>query len=83
MKAALEAAGLDSRATLYSCRHTYASRAIEAGVPLLALAKAMGTSTMMLEKTYAHLLVEREREFAERAAMNLGIMDRPKAGVAA
>lgn len=71
MKKALAAAGLDPKATFYSCRHTHASRAIEAGVPLLALARAMGTSVRMLETTYAHLLAEREQEFAERGSIDL------------
>jgi integrase len=42
--------------TPYSLRHTYASFSIAAGVSLFALARRMGTSLEMIDKTYGHLL---------------------------
>jgi integrase len=53
-KAALRAAGLDYRRP-YDLRHTYATFSIAAGVSLFALARRMGTSLEMIDKTYGHL----------------------------
>lgn len=44
-----------SHVTLYSFRHTYATRALKAGVPVKTLADLMGTSVAMIERHYAHL----------------------------
>jgi integrase len=52
---AVRAAGLEPRQP-YALRHTYASFAVAAGVPLYELARAMGTSVEQLDRTYAHLL---------------------------
>lgn len=40
----------------YALRHTYASMSIAAGVNLFEVARFMGTSIAMIEKTYGHLL---------------------------
>jgi integrase len=53
-KAALRAAGLENRRP-YDLRHTYATFSIAAGVSLFALARRMGTSLEMIDKTYGHL----------------------------
>jgi len=53
-KPALRAAGLDYRRP-YDLRHTYATFSIAAGVSLFALARRMGTSLEMIDKTYGHL----------------------------
>ncbi len=52
---ALRAAGLDHR-RIYDCRHTFATWAIEDGVPLWQLATIMGTSVVQIEDTYARWL---------------------------
>jgi integrase len=52
---ALRAAGLEHRSP-YALRHTYASLAIAAGVPLFELSRFMGTSAAMIDATYGHLL---------------------------
>jgi integrase len=52
---AVRAAGLPHR-TPYSMRHTYAAFSIAAGVSLFSLARRMGTSVEMIDKTYGHLL---------------------------
>jgi integrase len=52
---AVKAAGLEHR-TPYALRHTYASFAIVAGVPLFELARFMGTSVDQIDRTYGHLL---------------------------
>jgi integrase len=54
-KPALRASGLDYR-TPYALRHTFASFAIAAKVPLFELARFMGTSVGQIEATYGHLL---------------------------
>ena len=53
-KPALRAAGLEYRRP-YDLRHTYATFSIAAGVSLFALARRMGTSLEMIDKTYGHL----------------------------
>jgi integrase len=53
-KAALRAARLEYRRP-YDLRHTYATFSIAAGVSLFALARRMGTSLDMIDKTYGHL----------------------------
>ncbi len=53
-KAALRAAGLEYRRP-YDLRHTYATFSIAAGISLFALARRMGTSLEMIDKTYGHL----------------------------
>ncbi len=52
---ALDAAGIERRVP-YALRHTYAALSIAAGVSLFELARFMGTSSTMIEKTYGHLL---------------------------
>jgi integrase len=53
-KPALRAADLEYRRP-YDLRHTYATFSIAAGVSLFALARRMGTSLEMIDKTYGHL----------------------------
>jgi integrase len=52
---AVRAAGEEHR-TPYALRHTFASFAIAAGVPLFELARFMGTSVEQIDRTYGHLL---------------------------
>jgi integrase len=39
----------------YTARHTFASRLVQAGVPLTHVARLMGNSAMIVDKVYAHL----------------------------
>jgi integrase len=55
----VDAAGLPHR-TPYSLRHTFASFAIAAGVSLFYLARLMGSSVEMIDRTYGHLLPDSE-----------------------
>ncbi len=71
MKRALTGAGLDSGGTFYALRHSYISRAIEAGVPLNVVAENCGTSVRMIETTYAKVLAGKRREFIARGAPRL------------
>jgi integrase len=67
---AVKAAGLEHR-TPYAMRHTFASLAIAAGIPSFEIARMMGTSVEMLDKTYGHLL----RDAASRGRAALDAFD--------
>lgn len=71
MVRALGRAGLDPEGTFYALRHSYISRAIEAGVPLTVLAENCGTSVRMIEKTYAKVLADKQRKFTTMGAPTL------------
>lgn len=71
MKRALNGAGLDPSGTFYALRHSYISRAIEAGVPLNVVAENCGTSVRMIETTYAKVLAGKRREFITHGAPRL------------
>lgn len=49
-----ERAKVGKNVTAYSLRHAYGTRMAAAGVPLLDLARIMGTSVVMIEKHYGH-----------------------------
>jgi hypothetical protein len=53
---AVEASGVQTPATLYDLRDTFASNALAAGVTVFELARVMGTSVRMIEKQYGALL---------------------------
>lgn len=75
MKAALKAAGLGPTATFYALRHSYVSRAIESGAPLLIVAKNLGTSVTMIERTYAHVIASTRSAILEQHAPRLRGID--------
>jgi integrase len=56
---AVRAAGLEHR-TPYALRHTYATMSLAAGVSLFTLARRMGTSVEMIDRTYGHLAPDAE-----------------------
>jgi integrase len=64
-KPALEAAGIPHR-RIYDLRHTFASHALAAGVPIFELARFMGTSVRMIDRTYGHLVRGSEQAVRER-----------------
>lgn len=64
---ALEAAGIAKRGP-YHLRHTFATEALAAGVSIFELARLMGTSVAMIDRTYGHLA--RDSEEAVRARLN-------------
>lgn len=57
---ALEAAGIEQRGP-YTLRHTFASEALAAGVSIFQLARLMGTSVAMIDRTYGHLAHDSEQ----------------------
>ena len=66
---AVEAAGFDARRTPYAMRHTYAAFSLAAGVNIYTLARRMGTSVAMIDRTYGHLAPDAddfERDLLDR-----------------
>jgi site-specific recombinase XerD len=47
-------------------RHAFATRFLQKGADPLTLAKLMGTSMSMIERTYGHLMMEHAREVLRR-----------------
>jgi integrase len=64
---ALDAAGIAKRGP-YHLRHTFATEALAAGVSTWELARIMGTSVAMIDRTYGHLA--RDAEESIRARLN-------------
>jgi integrase len=63
----LEAAGVEHR-RIYDLRHTYATWSLAAGLDIFTLARRMGTSVAMIDRTYGHLAAgadEYERELLD------------------
>ena len=60
---AAAAAELPPRTCLYTLRHSFITQAIQDGLSILDVARLVGTSVMMIEKHYGHLVhtVARER----------------------
>jgi integrase len=59
-KPAIRAAGIDPTRRIYDLRHTYATMSLAAGVSLFSLARRMGTSVDMIDRTYGHLAPDAE-----------------------
>jgi integrase len=59
-KPAIRAAGIDPPRRIYDLRHTYATMGLAAGVSLFSLARRMGTSVEMIDRTYGHLAPDAE-----------------------
>jgi integrase len=54
-KPAQERAGIEPLRGLYDLRHTYATFALRAGVPVFAVSRFMGSSIAMIDYHYGHL----------------------------
>ncbi len=61
-----ERAKVEKHVTAYALRHAYGTRMAAAGVPLLDLARLMGTSVRMIEKHYGHYDPARGASHVER-----------------
>ncbi len=53
---AVEASGIARPARIYDLRSTFASNALAAGVTIFELARVMGTSVTMIERSYGTLI---------------------------
>jgi integrase len=58
---ALEAAGVEHR-RIYDMRHTFATWSLAAGMSIFTLARRMGTSVLMIDRTYGHLARDAEEQ---------------------
>jgi integrase len=68
---ALEAAGFTNEKEKadrgpYALRHTYATMSLRAGIPTFTLARRMGTSLEMIDRTYGHHALDAEEWEIER-----------------
>jgi integrase len=68
---ALEAAGIRQRGP-YQLRHTFATEALAAGISIFELARVMGTSVKMIDRTYGHLARDSEDAIRTRLDAQAG-----------
>jgi integrase len=66
---AVEAAGVARPARIYDLRATFASNGLAAGISAFELARVMGTSVRMIERTYGTLLDGAEVGLAGRLSL--------------
>ena len=73
---AVESAGLAKRGP-YALRHTYATFMLDQGMPILRVARRMGTSAEMIDRHYGHLLVDSDERELDRldTAFRFGASD--------
>jgi len=73
MRAACERAGIKPTISFHILRHTWASLAVMAGMPLLVVAKNLGhSSTRMVEQHYGHLAPSYVADEIRRSAPQFG-----------
>ena len=71
--AAVDKAGLDTRATFYSLRHASITRMLKAGVPTQAVAAHHGTSARIVEANYAKFAPADRARYAALGALTLDV----------
>jgi integrase len=70
----VRAAGLDRRLHWHSLRHTHATYLVQAGVPILAVSKLLGHSSVRVtEQHYAALSPENLHDEVNRLALNVSL----------
>lgn len=69
LKSAVHAAGLPSAVTAYTLRHSVITDLIRSGLPALTVAQLSGTSIVMIERHYGHLV----RNDADEALAGLAL----------
>jgi integrase len=75
MRLACKRAGV-KHGGFHTLRHTYASHAVEAGVPLMVVAQNLGHADIgMLQKHYAHIADEHRREMIQGRMTPLNLDD--------
>jgi integrase len=75
--AAIRRAGINTAFRLYDLRHTYASRAVMAGVDLPTLAALLGHTSITMTMRYVHSAEEHKRE-ATRKIENFKVLSATK-----
>jgi len=66
------------RVTFHTLRHTYASWAVMAGVPLYVVGKALGHRTLVMTARYSHLAPDSHRAAFEAVAQNAKMTGTPQ-----
>ncbi len=66
------------RVSFHTLRHTYASWAVKAGLPLYNLSKALGQKTLAMTQRYAHLQPETLKPISDAVATIMEIQSSPK-----
>jgi integrase len=61
----------------HDCRHTFASRLRQAGVPLGSIAELLGHKGLAMTKRYAHLSISNLHEAVSRIANNTTVAPEP------
>jgi integrase len=71
---ACKGAGIDPPMSFHQLRHAYATRAINAGVPLIVVAENLGhAGTHMVEKHYGHLRRDYQQQVLREQIPDFGI----------
>ena len=73
---ALDAAGIEQRGP-YQLRHTFATEALAARISIFELARVMGTSVKMIDRTYGHLARDSEASIIAEARREGGSVTTP------
>lgn len=71
MQRALALAELSTDASFNTLRRAHISRAIEAGMPLSLIAENCGTSLLMIQRNYSHVLKRTRRDMIEATSPKL------------
>jgi site-specific recombinase XerD len=66
---AATAAKLSSGTCLYTLRHSWITTALSSGMSTLEVARLCGTSLLMIEKNYGHLVSKETRKRLDKVAM--------------
>jgi integrase len=64
--AAIKRAGIQEHFRLYDLRHTYATRAAQAGIDVLTLAALLGHTTIQMTSRYVHPTDQHKREAVQK-----------------
>jgi hypothetical protein len=78
-KPAQTAAGINPLRSLYDLRHTYATFALRAGVPVFAVSRFMGSSVAMIDYRYGHLADDSRQMRRRDLALCVAVRLRPVA----
>jgi integrase len=71
IKRAVALAKLPASVSIYTLRHAHISRAIERNMSLQLIADNCGTSLLMIQRNYAHVLTRTRRDMFEKTAPKL------------
>jgi len=71
IKRAVALAKLPASVSIYTLRHAHLSRAIEHNMSLQLIADNCGTSLLMIQRNYAHVLARTRRDMFEKTAPKL------------